>query len=65
MCVVSHMGVPCSKCGAPGLWKQQEQTRQRAVKRLLAVAEYVESLPDDCPVKNNLRAVLDGKEGTE
>ena len=58
MCVVNHLGIPCPKCGAPGLWRQKQQSYERALLKLAEVADYVRSLPDDCPLKAVLEEIL-------
>ena len=60
MCVVNHLSLPCSKCGAPGTWKHKQTAYERVIKRITALAVFVDELPDDCPIKEQLKDILNG-----
>jgi len=54
---------PCSRCGAPARWKSMQQTCQEALKRLHRVAIFIEELEDDCPIKEELKSIVNGGNG--
>jgi hypothetical protein len=52
---------PCSKCGAPARWRSIESSGKEAVKRITALAHYIETIGDDCPIKQNLKDIIEGR----
>ena len=58
VCAVAGMDPPCSKCGAPALWRQKEEERKKVKARLLDALDYANDLSDDCPIKSQILEIL-------
>jgi hypothetical protein len=64
MCV--GISPPCSKCGAPARWKQERAAYQRSSQNLLNALTYLQvHVHADCPIKEDLIAILEGRKGNE
>ena len=53
---------PCSKCGAPARWKMTISASKKSVERLTNIFTWVQdNLEDDCPIKETLINLLEGR----
>ena len=58
MCAVAGMDPPCSKCGAPALWRQKEAERKKLRTRILDATDYLNDLSDECELKRKVLEIL-------
>lgn len=63
MCVVNQLGgLPCRKCGAPERWQSALRLPlERLTLRINRAFEYLHNLPDDCPMKQEMLDILEGR----
>ena len=52
---------PCSKCGAPARWKSMKSAGNEATRRISLIAKFVSDLNDDCPIKQELTDLVNGR----